>query len=131
MKALRYDAAVRVLLNILCGLTIAASGWLGVMFVVLHRPGFERGAAVAALFVLQSLLAIAVANGWLSGILWRALAMAGAAALATTGAFVVGRDLNGPHFEGYLLVIGVLLTLQGLTTLLSLIVKSAPIRQLT
>ena len=122
---------MRRLLNALAGLTLAASTWLGVMFVVLHRPGFERGVGVAALFVLQSLLALAAANGWLPGVVWRALTMAGAAALATAGAFIVGHDLNGPHFEGYLLVLGVLLTLQGLTTLLHLIVKSAPIRQLT
>lgn len=122
---------MRTLLNVLCGLTIAASAWLGVMFLVLHRPGFERGAGMAGLFVLQSLLAVLVANGGLSGVLWRALTLAGAVGLAVTGAFLVGRDLNGPHFEGYLLVIGVLLTLQGLTTLLSLINKSAPIRQLT
>jgi len=122
---------VRTLLNVLCGLTIAASAWLGVMFVVLHRPGFERGAGMACLFVLQSLLAVLVANGGLSGVLWRGLALVGAVGLSVTGAFLVGRDLKGPHFEGYLLVIAVLLTLQGLTTLLSLINKSAPIRQLT
>ncbi len=131
MKVRRYDAPVRTLLNILAGLTIAASAWLGVMFVALHRPGFERGAGVAALFVLQSVLALLVANGGLSGILWRGLAMTGAVGLAVTGAFLLNRNLNGPHFEGYLLIIGVLLTLQGLTTLLGLIVKSAPIRQLT
>ena|SRR5437868_2191715 len=122
---------MRTLLNILAGLTIAASTWLGVMFVALHRPGFERGALIAALFVIQSLLALAAANGRVSGIVWRALTMAGAAALAAAGAFLIARNLNGPHFEGYLLVIGLLLALQGLTTLLRLIVKSAPIRQLT
>ena len=51
-----------ILLKI-AAMTIAASAWLGVMFVVLQRPGFERGAAVAGLFVAQSLLALAVANG--------------------------------------------------------------------
>jgi hypothetical protein len=122
---------VRTVLNILSGLTIAASAWLGVMFVVLHRPGFERGAGMAALFVLQSVLALLVANGWLSGGPWRGLAMTGAVGLGVTGAFLVSRNLNGPHFEGYLLIIGILLTLHGLTTLLALIVKSAPIRQLT
>ena len=86
---------------------------------------------MAALFVLQSLLALLVANGWLPGVVWRRLATTGAVGLAVTGALLVSRNLNGPHFEGYLLVIGVLLTLHGLTTLLSLIVKSAPIRQLT
>jgi hypothetical protein len=119
------------MLNGLAALTIAASSWLGVMFFVLHRPGFERGAATALLFILQSLLALAVVNGWVSGTLWRVVAMIGAAMLAVAGAFAVGRTLNGPHFEGYVLVIGVLLTLQGLATLVHLIVKSAPIRQLT
>src|ERR1051325_10290355 len=125
MKDRRYDAAVRVLLNVLACLTIAASSWLGVMFLVLHRPGFERGAAIAMLFVLQSLLALAVANGFLPGLVWRVIATAGSGLTSTAGVFLVGRTLNGPHFEGYLLVIEILLTLQGSTALLHLIVKSA------
>jgi hypothetical protein len=124
-------APMRLLLNGLCAVTIAASAWLGVMFVVLQRPGFERGAAVAALFAVQSLLAIAVANGWLSGAMWRAVALAGAAGLTWAGTLALIRNLNGPHFEGYALIIGILLILQGLATLLTLLVKSAPIRQLT
>ena len=131
MKDRHYDSDMRVLLNVLACLTIAASSWLGVMFFLLQRPGFERGVTVAMLFILQSLLALAVANGIFTAVVWRVVAMAGAGILATAGAFLVGRTLNRLHFEGYLLIIGILLTLQGLTALLHLIVKSAPIRQLT
>jgi hypothetical protein len=112
---------MRTVLTAICALAIAASAWLGVMFVVLHRPGWERGAAVSALFVAQSLLASAATNRWLAGFWWRLIASAGAVALAWRGASAVISNLNSSYFEGYALVIGVLLALQGLLTLVHLI----------
>ncbi len=112
---------MRTVLTAICALTIAASAWLGVMFVVLHRPGWERGALVAALFAVQSLLAFAATNRWLADFWWRLITSAGAIALAWTGAAAVISNLNSSHFEGYALVIGVLLTVQGLLTLAHLI----------
>ena len=108
-------------LNAVCGLTIAASTWLGVMFVILHRPGYERGPAMSVLFALQSVLALAVINGWLTGVWWRGIALIGAAALAWAGTSALLANINGPHFEGYAVVIGFLLILQGLLTILQLI----------
>jgi hypothetical protein len=112
---------VRPLLNGLCWLTIAASVWLGVMFVALHRPGYEYGAGMAALFVVQSLLAMAVTGPWLTGVSWRMAALPGAAGLAWAGVSAVAQNLSGPHFEGYAVVIGVLLALQGLLTIGSVV----------
>jgi hypothetical protein len=112
---------MRPLLNGLCGLTIAASVWLGVMFVVLHRAGYERGAGMAGLFVLQSLLALAVTNQWLAGVWWRAAVLLGAAGLTWVGVSAVVSNLTGPHFEGFAVIIGALLALQGLFTVGSLI----------
>jgi len=126
---MRYAPGMRVLLNAVCGVTIAASIWLGVMFVVLHRPGFARGALTALLFVVQSLLAIAVANGWLAGLVWRALSLVGAAGLLWFGVRTIAANLSSNHFEGFALIIGILLIGQALTT--ALLSKSAPIRQLT
>ena len=57
---------MRLILNGLCWFTAAASAWLAVMFVVLRHPAFERGFGMSLLFVLQSLLALAVVNGVLS-----------------------------------------------------------------
>ena len=112
---------MRSVLTAVCALTVAASTWLGVMFVVLHRPGYERGLGISALFVLQSLLAAAVINHWLEQGWWRAITLAGAAALAATGTSTIFSNVNGPHFEGYALVIGALLLLQGVLTILHLI----------
>ena len=107
---------MRALLTAICALTIVAAGWLGVMFVVLHRPGWERGAGLSALFAVQSLLALAVANSWLSGAWWRAVALVGALALTWAGISALISNLNSSHFEGFALIIGVLLVLQGLLT---------------
>ena len=112
---------MRTIVTGLCCLTIAASAWLGVMFVVLHRPGYERGAGMAALFILQSLLALAVTNQWLPGVWWRMAALLGAAGLTWAGVSAVVANLTGPHFEGFAVIIGVLLLLQGLFTAGSLI----------
>ena len=110
---------MRGLLTALCVATIAASAWLGIMFVVLHRPGFESGALMSTLFIVQSLVALAVVNGWVAARAWPFLAITGAAGLVWAGARAILVNLNGPHFEGYAVVIGILLTLQGLLTLIT------------
>ena len=115
---------VRSVLDAVCAMTIVASTWLGVMFLVLHHPGFERGAAMAALFVLQSLLTLAVTNAWVSSSRWRLASGAGAAALTWTGATAVAKTLGGTHFEGYALIIGLLLILQGLLALAHLLTST-------
>ena len=112
---------MRAVLTTVCALTIAASIWLGVMFVVLHRPGFERGLGISALFVLQSLLAVAVIHQRLGQPWWRAVTFVGAVALIWAGTSAVLASLNGPHFEGYAVLIGALVLLQGLLTMLQLI----------
>jgi hypothetical protein len=112
---------MRTVLTAICAVTIAAAAWLGVMFAVLHRPGWERGALISAMFVLQSLLAFGVASRWLTDAWWRVIASAGAAGLAWAGISAVISNLNSSHFEGYALVIGVFLALQGLLTLLHLV----------
>jgi hypothetical protein len=112
---------MRSLLIAVCGLSIAACIWLAVMFVVLHRPGYEQGAAVSAVFVMQGLLGMAVACRWLSGTAWRFAAGAGALGIASAGTFAVARTIAGPHFEGYILIIGLLLIAQSILTIAQLI----------
>ena len=107
---------VRTLLNVFCAFTVLASCWLAVMSVVLHRPGFERGVSLSLIFIIQSVLTLAITTGLLSALSWRILAVAGAAGIVWGGGAGVTNTLNGPHFEGYALVIGVGLVLQGLLT---------------
>src|SRR5882672_7906413 len=100
---------MRPLLNGLCLLTVAASVWLGAMFLVLQHPGYERGAGMAALFVLQSVLALAMTNQPLAGTPWRMAALPGAAGITWAGVAALISNLTGPHFEGFAVIIGVLL----------------------
>ena len=112
---------MRLIMNVLCWFTLTASAWLAVMFVVLRHPAFERGFAMSLLFVLQSLLTLAVANGVLSASAWRLTALAGAAGIIWAGGAAVANTLIGPHFEGFALVIGTGLVGQGLVTIGQLI----------
>ena len=112
---------MRTLTNLVCGFGVVACSWLAVMFVVLHRPGFERGALIAALFVVQSLLALATVNDVLQATAWRLLALAGAAGIVWAGSRAVAETVSSPHFEGYALIIGTSLVLQGLLTVWQLI----------
>jgi hypothetical protein len=114
---------MRTFLNVVCGFCIAACGWLAVMYLILRRPGFEGRFAVAVLFALQSLLAQAVLNCVVSRPPWRILTFAGAVGIVWAGVVAVTSTLRGPHFEGFALVIGAALALQGLLTTWQLITK--------
>jgi len=69
---------MRTFLNLLCGFTLLASSWLGVMYVVLHQPGYERGVSMSLIVIIQSLLTLALTTGTLSALWWRLLTVAGA-----------------------------------------------------
>src|SRR5713101_2430939 len=108
---------MRAILAALCAITIAASCWLATMCVVLHRAGYERGVAVSVLFVLQSLLTLGVVAKIVASIWARVAAMLGAARLVWLGGAAIANNLSGPHFEGYAVVIGAVLGVQGILTL--------------
>ena len=107
---------MRVVLTAVSGVTAAACLWLAVMFVLLHRPGFERGLVLSLLFVSQALLTMAVVNRWLPGRAWRPLILAGAAGVVWGGATAIANALNSPHFEGFSVIIGAALVAQGVLT---------------
>ena len=124
MKKFRpYDAAMRTLLAGACCFTIAASGWLAAASLVLRRPAYLGIAGLAVLFVLQSLLTIGVISGRLSGRVARVVLAAGATGIVMVGGRAMTVNLTGPHFEGYAVIIGAVLILQGLVTLWSLILS--------
>jgi hypothetical protein len=117
---------MRSLLGAVCCFTIAASCWLATMSLVLHHAGYEAQAGLALLFVVQSLLTLGVLAGLLPGISTRIVCAAGAIGLAAAGARAIAANLSRPHFEGYALVIGAVLVLQGVLTLWPLCVKWPP-----
>jgi hypothetical protein len=109
--------AMRTLLFALSLFTGAASGWLIVMYFTLQHPGFESGAAVAALFAVQSALTIVALSGIVDGRWLKPLLLAGAVGIMVAGVSAVRADLASPHFEGFVLVIGAALAVQGVLTL--------------
>jgi hypothetical protein len=120
---MRYDAAMRTALTGVCCFTIAASCWIAIMSIVLGRPGYEIQVALAVLFVVLSLLTLGMLAGFLAGAWARVLVTLGAAGVITAGGRAIALNLSRPHFEGYAVVIGTALVVQGLLTLWSLYVR--------
>ena len=97
--------------------TAAASCWLVVMYFVLKHPGYQSGAAIAGLFFAQSVLnLIAISRGSGIGGL-RYLVLAGGCGIIWAGASAIQATLSSSHFEGYALIIGFALVVQGGFTL--------------
>jgi hypothetical protein len=117
---------VGIVLAGVCGFTIAASGWLAAMALMLRRPDYQVLVGLASLFVLQSLLTIWVIAGKLARKSTRAVLAAGAISLVVAGGRAIAVNLTRPHFEGYAVTIGVVLIIQGLLTLWSLYVRRPP-----
>jgi hypothetical protein len=136
-------AMLKTALAAIAVFTAAASCWLFVMYLVLRHPGYQAGASMAAIFVAQSVLTLvlvasdgparssgrpagpqAVQNGL------RLVVLAGACGIAWAGYSAVSSTLSGPHFEGFALVIGAALVMQGLLTLLTF-ARQLPLFRLT
>jgi hypothetical protein len=117
---------VRTLLAGACCFTIAASGWLAAVALALRRPGYQALAGLALLFILQSLLTLGVMAGKLNRRGARALLAGGATGIVAAGGRAIAVNVTGPHFEGYAVIIGAALVLQGLLTLRSLYVTRPP-----
>ena len=123
-------AAMKTLLAAIAVFTAAASGWLFVMYFVLQHPGYQGRASLAAIFVAQSILTlILIASGApASGsestdgrravhVGLRLVVLAGACGFIWAGYSAASSTLSGPHFEGFALVIGSALVVQGLLTI--------------
>ena len=107
---------VKSALLALCGLTIAAVVYLTTSVVVLRPPRANLSAWLpfAALLVAQCLLTFVAASRPLSWLRW--LVAAGGAGLVAVGASMVRGTLSSEHFEGYALILGAMLVLQGVVT---------------
>jgi hypothetical protein len=121
---------MKTCLIVLSCFTAAASCWLVVMYVVLQHPGYEWRAAMATLFVIQSVLTVAALAGWADGGWVRGVLLAGAAAILLAGGSAVRATLAGDHFEGFALVIGLALVIQGALTLV-IVLRQRPFELFT
>jgi hypothetical protein len=98
-------------------LFIAFAGiWLGVMENVLRHAGYEGRTIMDGGILLQSLATLLFVR--LNGsVTFRALVLTGAALISLLGASAIVRILQSPHFEGFVLLIGLSLILQGCCTI--------------
>ena len=95
--------------------TAVAGVWLAVMENVLKHAGYEERTAIAACIAIQSLATLLLLM--LDGrSLFRALVLIGALGVTVEGVSAVKRILDAPHFEGFVLLIGSALMVQGVLT---------------
>jgi hypothetical protein len=100
--------------------TFGAALWLAAMELVLHHWRYQQRILVDALVALQSAATIALSFDTRPTVL-RYAVLLGALGASYVGAAAVYRMLVAPHFEGFVLVIGGGLVLQGVLTWLWLL----------
>lgn len=119
----------------LAGLAVVVgSGWFLTMELLLRRPGYEWRALVAAAIVAEGAVAFAVFEDLVTVPVLRWPLTAGAGATGLLGAWIIAQDLMlpglpaRPHFEGYLLIIGLALISYAVLTVtaISLTKKEPP-----
>jgi hypothetical protein len=125
-------AAMKTILAAIAVFTAAACSWLFVMYLVLQHPGYQARASLAVILVAQSVLTLVLvavgapgtqsgetegAHAARMGLLY--VVLTGALGIAWAGYQFVSSTLSGPHFEGFALVIGGALALQGLLTVVT------------
>lgn len=111
-------STMRLLLRLVCAFTILASTWLTTMYFFLQHPGYEQRAAISVGFAVAGLITLASLQlarppAWL-----QALVALAAIGLIYAGSSAVNAVLQpNAHFEGFALVIGAALAVQGVLTL--------------
>ena len=111
-------AMLKTALAAICIFTLLATAYLTASLLVLRPPraNYQQWSLVAAIIVVEgvlTLVALVVARTPAA----RYAALAGALAITLVGALSVFNTLSGPHFEGYALVLGSALVVQGALTI--------------
>jgi uncharacterized BrkB/YihY/UPF0761 family membrane protein len=107
---------MRTAVALVCGVTIAASCFLALSYLLLKGPFDLRPLSGLAVFVGLSAIGLFASLVRLPRV-WALIPTAAAAAIAWTGATTISHSLSGPHFEGYALVLGALGIVQGILAL--------------
>lgn len=111
-------AMLKTALAAICLLTLSATLYLSASLLILQPPraNYQQWVLMAGVVVVQGAVTlVAMRAGSPRGL--RYAAAAGGAAIAASGAASVYSAVSGPHFEGYALVLGSALVVQGLLTL--------------
>lgn len=103
---------VKQLLTLSCLFTIAAAVWLIVMEHVLKHPGYAGRSVIDACIIVQSVCALGAIVLTGASVL-RKPVIVGAAAMILFGGSAIVRNLRADHFEGFVLIIGLALIVQG------------------
>lgn len=111
-------AMLKTALAAICVLTLSATVYLSASLLILRPPraNYQQWALIASVIVVQGALTLVAIRAGSSKALRYAVA-AGGAAIAALGASSVYSTVSGPHFEGYALVLGSMLVVQGLLTI--------------
>jgi hypothetical protein len=115
---------------VLCG------GWFAMMELLLRHEGYVWRALIASAIVVEGALTTAVFEDLFEPARLRWPLIAGAVATGALGCWIVAEDLARPglparpHFEGYLLIIGLALTGYGLVAIAAM-AAAAPARERT
>ena len=110
---------MRTALAAICAFTLLATAYLTASLLILPPPraNYQQWTFVATVIVAQGVLTLSALFASRQPAV-RYAAQAGGFAIAVIGAWSVYRTLSGPHFEGYAVVLGSALVLQGALTFL-------------
>jgi hypothetical protein len=110
---------LKTVLVAVCSFTVAATAYLSLSLAILRPPraNYPEWVMMAALFVAQSVFTLVAAAGVVSGGWIRWLVLAGGVAIIWVGASWAHDTLTSEHFEGYALVLGSMLVVQGALTI--------------
>ena len=115
---------MRRALAAICAFTLLATAYLTASLIILRPPraNYQQWAFAASVIVTQGALTLTAL--WRGTRLRRAigasyLVAVGGVSIAALGASAVYSTVSGSHFEGYALVLGSMLVIQGLLTLIA------------
>jgi hypothetical protein len=111
-----------------CWFTLFATAYLSLSVIILRPPRLNYSAwfLMAGFFIAQSVLTLVTVVGSVRSNWARRVLIAGGVAIASTGTWWVHETVSGPHFEGYALILGSWVAIQGTLTVLRLLPIGGP-----
>ena len=132
LKALtvRIAAVIKTALTAMCVLLLLATAYLSLSLLILNPPraNFPVWFTLAAVFTIQSVLTLAAVRMERPPTGLRVAVAAGACLLVGIAIWRVRATLNSSHFEGYNLLLGAMLVVQGALTLVALLGRPKGLR---
>ena len=123
---------LRAALVTVCSFTLFATGYLSLSLAILRPPraNYPELFMMATVFAAQSVITLLAVTGIISAGWIRWVVIAGGVAIIWAGASWARATLASDHFEGYALVLGAMLVVQGALTL-GVFLRQRPVGLLT